>query len=306
MGDQYFENDHLKLLMKDLEGLFKEVAKRAKLFRDFDWSQIDDNQIRLYKAALSSEDNAKLMREALMEKSHAAAFKEKLNDKKMEETFEALLIDKKLVESLQKVLKDENQLSLLQASLEDLRDSGEVMKLLQLLVTDEDRLRLLEASLNDDRLKLFEKAVETSGRLTLVEDMLSSTELDPVKPFQAILSDQKKVELLKEALRDEEHLNKFRLVLDSKSSKNSEYELESELVDKEWAKKFDMVLKDMNLVFFLRVAVLDNDRAKLLKRLWRNKHSFKCLKRTMLGIEMVKWLKDKALNSFFCSVETSV
>ncbi|CEG47789.1 uncharacterized protein PHALS_05125 [Plasmopara halstedii] len=330
MGDQYFENDHLKLLMKDLEGLFKEVAKRAKLFRDFDWSQIDDNQIRLYKAALSSEDNAKLMREALMEKSHAAAFKEKLNDKKMEETFEALLIDKKLVESLQKVLKDENQLSLLHASFEGLKDPVYSTSILKKVDMNHD-----QASLNDDRLKLFEKAVETSGRLTLVEDMLSSTELDPVKPFQAILSDQKKVELLKEALRDEEHLNKFRLVLDSKSSKNSEYELESELVDKEWAKKFDMVLKDMNLVFFLRVAVLDNDRAKLFKAAleeqaqfqvfekeekqlhnlkmvvsyelyWEFKHYFDFIDRTMLGIEMVKWLKDKALNSFFCSVETSV
>ncbi|CEG46716.1 uncharacterized protein PHALS_03399 [Plasmopara halstedii] len=161
-----------------------------------------------------------------------------------------------------------------------------------------------QASLNDDRLKLFEKAVETSGRLTF-EDMLSSTELDPVKPFQAILSDQKKVILLKEAVRDEEHLNKFRLVLDSKSSTNINYELKSVLVGKEWAKKFDMVLEDMNLVFFLRVAVKDNDRAKFRAAL-EEQTQFQVFEETDAGITDDEVVEGQGYKHRIGSVEPTV
>ncbi|KAL7690182.1 hypothetical protein Plhal304r1_c013g0050131 [Plasmopara halstedii] len=63
---------------------------------------------------------------------------------------------------------------------------------------------------------LFKKALEEEGRLILVEDMLSSTELDTVELLKAILRNQDRVQLFKEALKNEEHLKLFRLALDNR------------------------------------------------------------------------------------------
>ncbi|KAL7680363.1 hypothetical protein Plhal304r1_c066g0153701 [Plasmopara halstedii] len=257
---------------------------------EIDWLQLNDDQIRLFRAALQSEYHAKLVRESLKEKSHVAAYKKKLGDENMVKTFEALLNDEKFVELLQKVLKDEYLVQILKEALQlkhpryrisGLRKRHAKLKLieadvndnLQMLVTDHDKAKLIIASLAGDvDLKLFGKAFEAARRLKLVEDMLSSTELDTMKTLEAIFTDQTKVQLLREAVKDDEHLKKFRLILDDT---NSFLDDRRALVDENLADVFDNLLKDMNHVFFLRVAIKDDDRVSLFRAVLEGKEQVK-------------------------------
>ncbi|KAL7690181.1 hypothetical protein Plhal304r1_c013g0050121 [Plasmopara halstedii] len=61
---------------KNSEGNFRQFAA----FNKFEWSKLDYDQVRLFKAALQSDENAKLVREALVKQSRIAAFKEILSD----------------------------------------------------------------------------------------------------------------------------------------------------------------------------------------------------------------------------------
>ncbi|CEG38516.1 uncharacterized protein PHALS_08585 [Plasmopara halstedii] len=225
---------------------------------------LHDDQICFLKAALQSEDNAKLVGKL---KNHAAAFKEELDDEKMVKTIEALLSDENLAETLQIVLEDKYLVWILKESLK-LNDplypksrffKGHVtlkpskvdfFNSLQMLVKDNEKSQLIKASLEDDvDLKLW-KSFRGSKTLKLVEDMLGRTQLDTVQSLKRFSTIRRN------------------LVLDDKKRFSKH---KNELADEEWMGKFDALLEDMNLVFFLGVAIKDDGRAKLFRAALRKK-----------------------------------
>ncbi|CEG42994.1 uncharacterized protein PHALS_13223 [Plasmopara halstedii] len=255
--------------------------------------------------ALQSEDNAKLVVKALEEKNLAAAFNNKLGGERIVKTFKALLNDENLAETLQNVINNKYLVWILKESLkrndllypkscltegyETLKPSKvDVMNVLQMLVMDNENSQLIKATLEIAvDLKMLGKAFEGARRLNSVEDMLGRTELDTVESLNAIFDDQEKVQLLREAVRYEDHFKKFRLVLDDKKRFSRH---KKELADEKWAEKFDALLEDMNLVFFLRVAIKDDGRAKLFRA---------ALERSILEEDkQLHWLKEAVSEDF--------
>ncbi|CEG40415.1 uncharacterized protein PHALS_10616 [Plasmopara halstedii] len=276
-GSRYTDDDTI-LSYFDPKNLLTRTALMSNQF--FDWSQLNNDQFRLFRAALQTEDQTNLVRKTLEEMEYASAFMRNLGSERMVEKFEALLNDKDLIEPFQKVLEDEYLVQLLRASLENNQpvdiSSGltmgteklnqiedDVMKTFQMLVTDNEKLQMIGASLVDDvNNKLYGNAFEAAKHLKSVEDMLSSTELDTMNLLEAILKNQETVQLLKVVLRDDKHLNLFRSVLED-NTKSSEIELA--LSDENLANALNDVLMDVGQVFFLRVAIKDDDRAKLCR-----------------------------------------
>ncbi|CEG41719.1 uncharacterized protein PHALS_12050 [Plasmopara halstedii] len=250
---------------KALKSYLSAVSKAGKFqVERYVWLQFGDDYTRLLKAALQSDDNTNYVSGALTRNPHIAEFKKKLNDVKLVKTFEQLLSDGERVELL---LESVGELVNFKSSpgisgVATNKKQDEIVEKLQLLVTDEDSFQLLKISLNDEHLDSFFDALDARKHLKLVEDMLSSTEINTVKSFKDILEDQNKVQSLAQALLTKESLENFRMSLDNK---NIYTKKRSDLVEQENLKALDELLNDLDQVFFLRVAVRDNVRAELFR-----------------------------------------
>ncbi|CEG37777.1 uncharacterized protein PHALS_05833 [Plasmopara halstedii] len=262
-------------------------------FEGFSRLDFTEDQVRLLKAALQYADQTILVREALKANRQVSSFANKLGKKTVEDTFKLMLKNEELVQELQAVLLDNEAVQLLKKIMKEVngveafllrlpkRGAGitpkefEVMTKLEGLIRDEDTFSVLKTAMKHaDSLTMFKDALASEGRLKLVEDMLSSTELDSATILKGILDEENKVQLLKEAVKDDTRLKLFRSALeDKKGVKKFKSALEdkgvrkfrSALKYKKLKGELDAVLKDMNQVFFLRVAVKDQTRANLFR-----------------------------------------
>ncbi|KAL7681442.1 hypothetical protein Plhal304r1_c057g0143561 [Plasmopara halstedii] len=239
------------------------------------------DQLRLFKAALQFTDQTILVRKALQANRQASSFAKKLVGETAVATFKSMLENEELVQGLQAVLLDNEAVRLLKAIMREVNGVGdfsllltnlgaemnskevEVVTKLDQLIKDEKTLELLKTSMVDaSSVTMFKDALESEGRLKLVDDMLSSTELDSATILNGILDNKKRVQFLKEVLQDDTRLKLFRSALDDKIGVKM---FKSALKDKKLVKGIDAVLKDKNQVFFLRVAVKDKGLANLFQ-----------------------------------------
>ncbi|KAL7680194.1 hypothetical protein Plhal304r1_c068g0155921 [Plasmopara halstedii] len=280
----YFFLSHTELLKKEeqidffLKMLSADVGPETKDLEEIDWSMLTDDQMRLFKAALQSPDLAKLVREALEAENQVASVEKELGYETVGKALMAVMNDNDLMQSLKAELNEEELVRLLKASLDDdkhlenlplLLTHGDFklklnQKELQALVTNMQKiLPYFKLSLLDGkRVTLLEKALELEARFNLVEDMLSSTELNTAKSLEVILNDQGIVQLLKKIVENPNHLMEFRSVLEDKGCMPK---FTTALGDTNLAKVLDAVLRNIDLVFFLRVAIKDDDRVKLFR-----------------------------------------
>ncbi|CEG41597.1 uncharacterized protein PHALS_11932 [Plasmopara halstedii] len=277
-------------------------ALDSNRYTEIDWTQFTEDQVRLFKATLQSDDQVKSVRETLQAASQVASFTEKLGDKTMVDTFQTVLNDEKFVQWLQAVLEDEKAVQSLKTILKDAKDPEDLMLLLTKddklnqkevteldeLIKSEGLLQLLQTSMvNDERMTMLKKALGFEGRLRSVDDILCSTELDTKKLLDGILSNQKITQSLKEIVKDDVRLKLFKSALEGKEEIKN---FLSALGDKDLAY---VLLKDMDQVFFLRVAIKDDYRTNLFRAALENKEQVK---------HFVEALDKKKLANVFKSI----
>ncbi|CEG44536.1 uncharacterized protein PHALS_00892 [Plasmopara halstedii] len=232
-------------------------SSRFYLFVDDIWREISEDQLRLFKAAVQSKGQAKLVREALEGIRKGASVAMNLGGMDMKASFKGMLKNEKFVHWLQEELKDEKSVQLLQTNLYGLENENipdiHTLHLLKMFLADNEGVDILR---------------DVSGRLTLLDDMLSSTELDTVPILKAILADQNKVLILKEVMKDEVKLESFRMVL---GDDQKMYAFWHNLRGNIMKSAFETIVEDMNQVFSLRVATKDDVRARLFRAALKDK-----------------------------------
>ncbi|KAL8001514.1 hypothetical protein Plhal703r1_c18g0082201 [Plasmopara halstedii] len=269
-------------------------------------NKLNEGQVRLLKAAVQSNYHAGLVKEALEAYSQVAESARMLGGQEMEDTIKALLDDEKLMQRLQEVLKDKRAVQLLQANSNDVMDlehlplplkkdgveikeeNDEVVTNLLKLITNRDTLQPLNMfAADNERVTRLTNVIE---RFKLLDDMLSSTELDTVSTLEAILVDQDKVSFLKEAMKDDQRLKLFKEALEDKKKIDV---FRNGLGDNNLRMVFDQVIKDMNQVFSLRVAIKDDDRVRFFRAALEDKKQVE---------EFVNALNQKKLANIFRSI----
>ncbi|KAL7688950.1 hypothetical protein Plhal304r1_c017g0061321 [Plasmopara halstedii] len=257
---------------------------------DFDWTKIGEDELRFFKVAVQSNDQAKLVREAL----------------KGFTTFEGMFKNEKFVQWVQAGLKDETSVQLFQADLNGVEievkpllilpksdveireEESDVVTVLHEFILDKKTLDLLKMFMADD--EGVKKLRDFLGRFTVLDDMLSSKELDTMPILKAILEDQNKVRFLEEAVKDEEKLESFRTGL---MDKEKLFAYSNTLGDTNLRSPFRQVRNNMNQVFSLRVAIKDDDRAELFRAALKNKEQVE---------KFMNALKQKKLANIFRSI----
>ncbi|KAL8001527.1 hypothetical protein Plhal703r1_c18g0082331 [Plasmopara halstedii] len=281
-------------------------SSRFYLFVDDIWREISEDQLRLFKAAVQSKGQAKLVREALEGIRKGASVAMNLGGMDMKASFKGMLKNEKFVQWLQEELKDEKSVQLLQTNLyglenevkpslllpkddvEMMAEKADVVTIPQKNIPDIHTLHLLKMFLADN--EGVDILRDVLGRLTLLDDMLSSTELDTVPILKAILADQNKVLILKEVMKDEVKLESFRMVL---GDDQKMYAFWHNLRGNIMKSAFETIVEDMNQVFSLRVATKDDVRARLFRAALKDK----------LQVEkFVNALEKKKLTNIFRSI----
>ncbi|KAL7688985.1 hypothetical protein Plhal304r1_c017g0061681 [Plasmopara halstedii] len=270
-----FLKDRQGILKDDQEKIFTEMAEKkseipaleTNLRKKFDWALFDADQVRLFKAILQSNDQVELVKKALTKSNQVELFKAALSDEKSVKMFEAVLQDKKAMQLLIEVVGDSQHLDVLEKALskagsKEVLDAAlfnaQVRDMLDEVVKIDQNLWLLKEIVKDHRhVELLTAALKKQEQLILVEDMLSSTELDSMNMFKALLAHKKKVDLLKEAVRDDTRLELFRLLLEGDQVIS---QFKTALGNEDFAEVIHTILNDVNQVFFLRVAIKDDDR----------------------------------------------
>ncbi|KAL7688938.1 hypothetical protein Plhal304r1_c017g0061201 [Plasmopara halstedii] len=292
------------------------------------WRYINEDQLRLFKAAVQSNDQAKLVRETLAGFSKGASFALNRGGTKMKRTFKRMFKSEKFVQWLQAGFKDEKSVQSLQSEL----DGEEIERKLSLLLSKsgvdmmeiegdvvrivhkipvKENLHLLKTFMADSEgVKIFRSFFE---RLTLLDDMLSSTELDTVPILKEILEDQNKVQFLKEVVKDKVKLESFRIDLADKKKMNALWDT---LGDTNPGASYDQVIKDINQVFSLRVATKDDVRARLFRAALEDKQQVEKFvnaleKKKLANIfisllqdeEKLSWLNSAVANDYYPTFE---
>ncbi|KAL8009567.1 hypothetical protein Plhal703r1_c01g0005581 [Plasmopara halstedii] len=317
-----------QLFSKRLELASSFKVDPKSIFAGFHWSDFSEDQVRLFKAALQSNDDAKLVREALQANRQVASFADKLGKETVVDTYKVMLNNEKLVQGLQAVFKDDEAVQMVNVILKDvngLRDlssrltkrggkknlkNDQVVNQLKKLIKDENTLRVLKVSMVDaDSMMMFKDALESKGRLKLVDDMLSNTELDSATILKVILNDDDKVQFLKEAVKDDSRVELFRSALEDTigvkifktvlvaiKDKNRAKLFRAALKDKKGVKNFLKALNEKKLANVFRAILNENKQLEWLERAVKNGRYGKIASdldrrdKTMLAAEMINYL----------------
>ncbi|KAL8001503.1 hypothetical protein Plhal703r1_c18g0082091 [Plasmopara halstedii] len=278
---------------KEVELVMPKLDPEYETYKGFSWSEFTEDEVRLFKAALQSNEYAILVREALKANRQVASFANKLGEQNAVNTFMWMLNQEELVQMLQAVLKDVNAVQVAEEIRNENSDlSSYFMKhgadttIFRYWFANDDRLRVLETSMMDENsLTMFKDALGSAGQLKLVADMLSSTELDTVTILKSILDDEIIVKYLKEAVKDDKSLESFRLAL--------EHTIDVKNIKSKAGHGLKAVLNDMNQVFSLRVAIKDDSRATLFRAALEDKKH---------EDDFFKALNEKRLTNVFISI----